>query len=60
MIKTEWVVFIKIHTQTVMCVTGINGQGGHEIERDWRKWYGWVWREEKEGVMMQLHYILKS
>ena len=59
MIKTEWAVFMKIHTQTVMCVTGINGQGGHEFERDWRKGYGWVWREEKEGVIMQLHYILK-
>lgn len=48
------------NTHTVMCVTGINGQGGYEFERDWRKWYGWVWREEKERVIMQLHYILKS
>lgn len=51
---------MKIHTQIVVWVTAINGQGGHEFERDWRRGYGWVWREEKEGVIMQLLYILNS
>lgn len=51
---------MKIHTQSVVWVAAINGQGGHEFKRDWRRRYGWVWREKKEGVIMQLYYILKS